>query len=800
MVTIGWTNGLAANRLSGDAEGVEISPGATSYVASSGRGVVDLGTYGEVRAVRVELFDVERREVRVEGLAVEGTWLPLIDEYPSGLSSSWSSQASGAVTAVRLTGKDADDCRLHVWFESWPELTRDLSVTASSAHPWHPSYVLLGEQISRIWRAAEGDDAPALTVEVPPDSQPALLELVGVGSVPRVEVSAEGLWREVPVELAGVGPRVRCHLAHDVRTIRITQARQLRAVRVFGTPGGLAGDLTSDAQLKASSHAHGHEPRHVLSPSVDSWRPAADDPHPTLTLDLGRRCVVSSVVVDVTEDGETTPVVEGSSDNHRWTPLDENAHVRQLRVTGSTGVDRLRVRGHGSPQRSAWWERGTPVARYFPKQYDVRFDALSTALPEMQQRGFRVIEIAGIKQGPPSAFAGLGATDNFAVDDRLGTMGDFHQFTRHAGELSLKVIGFDNLGYAHRTAPAFRAAAARVAADPEADGYPFLLARSSLGERWHTDPESGVWYYAYWGEDLPSYDWHRLQWREQSAKILRYWVSQGLDGVGIDAPRDPGGDLDAERRYIGEELTAAGVWSFAEGIPAVADSGPQTAWQRMVVEQRFSAVLDLSISVWHDPAANQLVPAIQREDPSGLETLLRNGRDAVAEVGGVIMEAPAWEADLLGEGAVPAPQRLLEIALLATCGSMFYLTNGLHTYRPEVDVVPTWSAAEQQSLEDILGAVGSEAPLGPAGLRLALPTVDPHHVAWLRTDGSGLLMAIVVFSFSTEPTEARVDISQAVLTELGPDLLGNADPAASLVADTLRLELPARGFAAFGVR
>jgi ribulose bisphosphate carboxylase small subunit len=521
--------------------------------------------------------------------------------------------------------------------------------------------------------------------------------------------------------------------------------------------------------------------------------------------------------------------LEGSADGERWRRLarhrggepairysdDVAGRFRflRLRVQGSAeghlpSSRGLKIIGVGSPVRAPW-QRVAPVKRFFPKQYQIRFTEITAQLDELKRQGYAAIELAGFKEGPAAEFGGLGATDNFAVASELGTMADFDELMDTAEQKGIRVVLFDNLGYTHITSPLFKRAVRDFQQGKKTRATEhFVFRNSNEGERWYQYPGTKVWYYGFWGERLPSYNWETQTWRNEATKIIRFWMDKGADGIGLDAPAVYWGfTRELNNRYITDTLANYNASRMIEGIQATYDDTVQVEYQRMVTEWGYNTIQDLSINFWGDPSRNKIVPAIEAGDPSELDLAFTLSRDAVTAVGGIQLEAPGWEADLTDgkpdpDKVVPAGHRLLEIATLSSSGSMFYITNGYHLYRPEEQTIANWEPEERAQLDRILRAVNTDQSLHPAGGRIQVPTNDDRRFyAYLRTDPTGGVTSLVILNYqkTRQPITVELTGTGVAIGQQPIDLI-SSKPMPELDSTSYEVSVPGHGYREIGLR
>ncbi|HVX43638.1 MAG TPA: discoidin domain-containing protein [Mycobacteriales bacterium] len=591
-------------------------------------------------------------------------------------------------------------------------------------------------------------------------------------------------------------------------------------------------DLAPGVVATSSSTVHGHYPTAAADRDpATGWEASSAAMPQHLTLDLGDAAMISGVSQTFADNDTWKFTLRASVDGHQWTTLADHRSAGVAGRTFTAGADGtyryirldvygsanghlassnvLSVNGIGAPVTTRWWQSSGPVKRYFPKEYHDTFNSIRAALPSLQAQGVQALELAPITAGPPAPFAGLGATDNYAVDPTLGTMADFSALLRAAHSRGMHIIIFGNLGYASVEAPFFKQAVADFAAGKDTDVSKwFVLSHKNEGGGWYQYPGTDVYYFAYWGQPSPTYNWSLQPWRDEASKILRFWMDKGIDGIGLDAPLAYYGfSEDLNNAYVTDVLRTYDRSMMPEGIGTDYTGAEQRQYQRMVTDFGYSTIQDLSINFWGDASRNKIVPAMIAQDPSGLDAAFTASRDAVTAVGGVQIEAPGWEADLTGSTPdpakiVPAKERILEFATLTGGGGLTYLSNGTDAYRPEVQTIANWTAGQKESLYRVLRAQTADKALEPAGSRAAVPTNnDQKYLAFLRTDRTGALKALVIMNYQKTAQKITVHLDNTGLAspQTPIDLLTGASAAPITGAD-YSVQLPGYGFTELAVR
>lgn len=140
---------------------------------------------------------------------------------------------------------------------------------------------------------------------------------------------------------------------------------------------------------------------------------------------------------------------------------------------------------------------------------------------------------------------GYDVADYYAVDDRLGSLEDFSEFTDRAHERGIRVITdlvFNHTSNEHEW---FR----RAREDPDSEYHDYYLWTSHIEDAHHRgnifpEYEDGVWSYdevagkhyfhQFYGHQ-PDLNVANPAVREELYDVLRFWLDQGADGFRIDA-------------------------------------------------------------------------------------------------------------------------------------------------------------------------------------------------------------------------------------------------------------------------
>ncbi|WP_434381367.1 discoidin domain-containing protein [Melittangium boletus] len=784
---------------------------------------VDLGSPSLVTGVEQDFKDVDTHRFQIEGSLDDKTWTVLLDGSGGLSGQAFSRRVSGTWRYVRLTvrgsaaGYWASSTEFKVY--GFANLALGRSGAASTVSPGYEITRATDSNAATYWCATSASMPQWMTIDlgVLADVRRVEQTFVDVDTYRfKIEGSTDNsTWTTLLDKSAGASGQT---FGQDVRGtwryLRLSVSHSAaghwassQEFRVFGTP--LERDLALGASASASSLAPGYEPGKAVdghgtsywcasSPSVPEW----------LKVDLGTPSLVRRVEQSFVNSDTHRFKLEGSTDNSTWTTLldrssgasgkdfaqEVNGTWRYIRLTvlGSAAghwasSQTLKVIGVGSPLRARWWEEGAGVMRYYPKYYNKTLNTIASELDDLRARGYGAIELMAPYTGPADVWAGLGATDNYSIDPSIGSMSDFQNLLTQARARGMRVLMFGNVGYARDTASFFIKAQDDNRTNTYSKERMWFHFRATGGERWYWSSRAGAYYYAFWGQNIPSYNFNTQEWRDETRKYIRFWMDKGLDGFALDAPAVYDGITPAiNNAHITDVLRAYDTWANSEGAP-----GPG-----YVTEWHYNSIQDYELTNWGGAGFSTIIPAIDNQNPDGLENILKNNRDAINAAGGITQTPPSWEV-----AGVPANKRLLEIATLTTVGTLFYLHNGQHTLLPHESVIPTWSQADQAKLWSLMRAQASYKALAPTGARVKLPTQDNRKFyAFTRTNKDGSVKALVILNYQASSQTVTVNLTNTGLQipQTPVDLLtGSAAPAIS--SASYSVTLPAYGYTVLGV-
>ena len=778
---------------------------------------VDLGSDSLISAVKQNFLDFDTWKFEIEGSRDNASWTPLMDKSAGIQGQSFKQNVAGTYRYVRLT------------------------VLGSAAGRWANSSELNVYGFENLAQGDQASDAVAANPSAPLASPAAVaprfltVDLGGLSDLKKVEQSfvddgsrtfvVEGSkddvkWTKLTDETSITGKLFSRDVAGTYRYIRSTAIDAAAGARpenlkVFGT--AISRDLARGVSATSSSLEAGHEPFNAVDGDDASyWRADGATMPQRLTVDLGNNGLLDRIEQSFVHDDTRKFVIEGSADGAKWTMLMDksagatgksfgqsvNGSYRYVRltVTHSAAGQRaesqaLKVFGIGSPVTTKWWENSGAVFRYYPKYFPQTFNSIVSELDDLKSKGYQAIELLTPTQGPADIWAGLGATDNFAVDPVLGTMADFENLIATAHSKGMKIVFFGNAGYARDTAPFF----AKAQDDQRNDVYSpermwFHFSSTKPDDHWHWSERANAYYYAYWDSHLPSYNYNTKEWQEESQRYLRFWLDKGVDGFVLDAP----GNYDGFQGDNGKIRNNANITDVLRNYDV--STGPEGAhgdFSDVVVQWHYTTMQDYSITEWGGGGHSAIINAINARNPNSLESsIFKPYRDKTNAVGGVTQTPPSWEiAD------VPTSKRLLEVATLATFGTLFYLHNGAQDIRPQISEIPTWTTVEQTTLWSLLRAQASYKALAPAGLRVKLPTNDDDKFyAFKRTNKTGDSKALVVLNYQNSSQTITVNLTNTDIdtTQIPIDLLSGGNGKA-IASDSYTVTLPAYGFTVLGV-
>jgi maltose alpha-D-glucosyltransferase/alpha-amylase len=145
----------------------------------------------------------------------------------------------------------------------------------------------------------------------------------------------------------------------------------------------------------------------------------------------------------------------------------------------------------------------------------------------------------------PGADGGYDITDYYAIDPRLGDLGDFALFLAEAGERGLRVIMDLVVNHTSDQHPWFRAAREDPASDyrdwyvwsavEPPDRWSGQVFPGVEKETWTFDEQAGAWYRHRFYRSEPDLNTDNPAVRREIGKIAEFWLRLGVAGFRIDA-------------------------------------------------------------------------------------------------------------------------------------------------------------------------------------------------------------------------------------------------------------------------
>ncbi|GAA1668656.1 hypothetical protein GCM10009745_08860 [Kribbella yunnanensis] len=573
-------------------------------------------------------------------------------------------------------------------------------------------------------------------------------------------------------------------------------------------------NLARGVSATSSSLGPGYEPfKAVDGDPTTYWGAEKPDLPQWLMLDLGNDIAVSRIEQSFVDNDRWKFRVEGSRDKTTWQTLmdkDETGRVFGQDLTGtyryikltvlSSGAghwacsQELKVFGSGEPVTTKWWEDRSGVMRFYPIWQQLRLDAITAQLDTLKARGFRAIELSPVNDGDRDLWAGLPVMDLYTIDPDIGTMQDFEELLAAAHARGLKVIIFTNPGYASINSPYFRKAEddfRNGVQSPERSWFDIRKQPGDYPEKWHYSERAQGYYWGTWDKKAPSFNYSSQAWLDKARHYLRFWMDKGIDGIALDAPNVYHTSTVEKNNYaITDVLRNYDTFMNGEGVRE----------PTYIYDWHYNSLQDYQITQWGIPpgqGSSAVLKAIDSGDPSGLEDTLKEYRDLMVNAGGITQTAPNW-----GRVNYPVDGRLLEIAMLTTMGTLFYLHNDYYTILPDEQEIPDWTPEQRAMLDKLMRAQNASPALAPLGLRVRIPTNDDHkYYAYKRLNKDGTAKALVLLNFRNTAQTVSVDLTgTGIATSQTPTDLVESKPGPPISGSTYQVRLPAFGFTVLSVQ
>jgi hypothetical protein len=396
-------------------------------------------------------------------------------------------------------------------------------------------------------------------------------------------------------------------------------------------------------------------------------------------------------------------------------------------------------------------------------------------------------------KGGADIWGGLGATDNYDIDPSIGTMEDFEELIRQAHERDMKILFFGNIGYCRDEAPFFQ----KACEDEKNEVYSkerkwFHFSDNQPDDRWFWSDKAQAYYYSYWGNTdgaagrIPSYNFHNQEWRDETKKYLRFWANKGIDGFLLDAPEAYDGINDEIiENYIAGTLNGYDFLTNAEG------SGDINRWFGRF---KYNCIQGFDMYGWGNGGRSEVLNALRKNNPSGLNDKLKAYRDKAVHMNGVTLTPPMWEMQATEN------ERIFETAYLISMGTLFANHCGDYHYVAQ-DIIPTWNKASQNRFYELLRMQSSYKGLAPSGQRTKLPSNDDNkYSVFKRTNRDGNVSALVIFNFQPQPQSVTMNLrNSGIKIPQAPVNIFTGTAADPIQNENYTVFLPTYGFLVLGV-
>ena len=145
----------------------------------------------------------------------------------------------------------------------------------------------------------------------------------------------------------------------------------------------------------------------------------------------------------------------------------------------------------------------------------------------------------------PNHDDGYDVADFYAVDPRLGSLGDFAELVHQAGNRGLRVIIDLVVNHTSNEHPWFKAACSDPTSpyrhwyvwskDEPSDRFQGMVFPGVQSETWTWHEQAGAWYYHRFYEHQPDLNIGNPEVRAEVRKIMAFWLQLGVSGFRMDA-------------------------------------------------------------------------------------------------------------------------------------------------------------------------------------------------------------------------------------------------------------------------
>ncbi len=128
------------------------------------------------------------------------------------------------------------------------------------------------------------------------------------------------------------------------------------------------------------------------------------------------------------------------------------------------------------------------------------------------------------------SYHGYDTVDYMRVERDYGTNADFRRLMEEAHRRGIRVILDLVLNHSSSQHPWFQ-----QALQPDSPFYDwYVWADNDLGQYWYA-ADNGHYYYAYFWDQMPDFNYHNAQATRQAYNIADFWLEMGADGFRLDA-------------------------------------------------------------------------------------------------------------------------------------------------------------------------------------------------------------------------------------------------------------------------
>src|SRR3954452_3187500 len=169
---------------------------------------------------------------------------------------------------------------------------------------------------------------------------------------------------------------------------------------------------------------------------------------------------------------------------------------------------------------------------------------LTSRLPHLARLGVSCLWLNPIHP-TPNRDNGYDIADYYAVDPRLGSLGDFVDLIRAADDHGIRVIIDLVVNHTSDQHPWFVAARSSPdspyrdwyvwSADEPADRHQGMVFPGEQDETWTWDEQAGAWYYHRFYNFQPDLNWKNPHVRAEISRVMGFWLQLGVAGFRVDA-------------------------------------------------------------------------------------------------------------------------------------------------------------------------------------------------------------------------------------------------------------------------